>query len=95
MERKAFWSSGKTYPSQSYFTIPADEVVRLVEANVGKGEPVHGDEGDWYRKEKCRAGRTIGRAVTASGKEVETEWFIIHYSDKKGVHAVPATPPKE
>ncbi len=81
------------YPSPSYFTMGADEVVRIVEGAVGTGRPLHSTEGDWYGREICDVGRPVGMVVGKDGTETPTSWFKIHYS-KRGVHGVPTKPPR-
>ncbi len=82
------------YPRPSYFTMGADEVVRMVEGAVGTGRPLHSTEGDWYGREICRSESIVGFTVDRNGIETPTEWFKIHYS-KRGVHGVPTNPPRE
>lgn len=77
-------------PGRSYIYGGLETAQQLVYTYHGTGEIRINDNGKWINKEFISVNYDIGVWIElASGKEIPTNTFAIHYS-KKGTHIVPA-----
>ncbi len=74
---------------RSYLTISEEETQKLVNKYAGTGAIQRDSNGKWNNKEIVTVTKCVGVNVDfKTGKESETNRFVIHYS-KKGTHIVP------
>ena len=82
------------YPS--YFTVSREELKELILKYAQTGINQYTTSQEWQSREIILdCDKVIGYAVNRNtGAKVETKYFKIHYSKKKGFHAVPEFPSK-
>lgn len=82
------------YPS--YFTVSREELKELILKYAQMGINQYTTSQEWQSREIILdCDKVIGYAVNRNtGAKVETKYFKIHYSKKKGFHAVPEFPSK-
>lgn len=76
---------------KGYFVdMPYDDLVKMIEENIGKGDPVFNTDGKWKRIEVVEMDFVVGYAYNlSSGLYEPVHGFTIRYSKSKGIHAVP------
>lgn len=76
---------------KGYFVdMPYDDLVSMIEENIGKGEPAFNPDGTWKRFEVVEMDFVVGYAYNlSSGLYEPVHGFTIRYSKSKGIHAVP------
>ena len=82
------------YPS--YFIVSREELKELILRYAQTGINQYTTSQEWQSREIILdCDKVIGYAVNRNtGAKVETKYFKIHYSKKKGFHAVPEFPSK-
>ena len=85
-------NSEKYIQGKSYFNIDIKEEQKLVNEYATKGYTPLTIKGNIQNKEICSTNKVIGAYINKNyNVEEETNSFVIHYSEKNGVHIVPAS----
>ena len=85
-------NSEKYIQGKSYFNIDIKEEQKLVNEYATKGYTPLTIKGNIQNKEICSTNKVIGVYINKNyNVEEETNSFVIHYSEKNGVHIVPAS----
>lgn len=85
-------NSEKYVQGKSYFNIDIKEEQKLVNEYATKGYTALTIKGNIQNKEICSTNKVIGVYINKNyNVEEETNSFVIHYSEKNGVHIVPAS----
>lgn len=85
-------NSEKYVQGKSYFNIDIKEEQKLVNEYATKGYTPLTIKGNIQNKEICSTNKVIGVYINKNyNVEEETNSFVIHYSEKNGVHIVPAS----
>ena len=80
---------------KSYFTIPIEELEKLVLSKMGSGLKKRSSAGKWVEKERLDFDKAVGVWVEKdTDRSIETNSVMVSYSKKKGWHVVPAKPRK-